>query len=502
MRERPFPPGDYDVVVVGSGPGGLQSAYWLRRLGVRHAVLSADDAPGGMFRRLPVYQRLISWTKPDAPVPRGTREYEWYDHNSLVAEERELQALTPEFMDRSFDVPSRPEMEAALTAFAERAGLQVRYGCRWEETRREPDGFVLVTSDGEYRCRAVVFAVGMTEPWQPAIPGLEHATHYVDVRAPSAYAGKRVFIVGKRNSSFEIAQSLLPWAGQLVLASPRPVQTSVLALSPLRVRYLQPYDEYVRGGFGTFIIDAAIERIEPRNGGYRVVTQGTSWTGTLAFDVDEVIASTGFRTPLLDLPGLGVATVADGRLPALTPFWESVSLPGIFFAGNVTQAERGLEKHGVAASSTAVNGFRYNARVLAQHIAERRFEVALPRPKVAPADVVRLLLEEASHAPELWIQKGYLARVLSVDPSAGIRDEGILPLAHFVDDGPDDGVAVTVEFDARGAIHPVAYTRGAGAVAEHALTPHPLHDYSGAEHRRELADRLGALVPAAACADD
>ena len=25
--ERPFPPGDYDVVVVGSGPGGLQTSY-------------------------------------------------------------------------------------------------------------------------------------------------------------------------------------------------------------------------------------------------------------------------------------------------------------------------------------------------------------------------------------------------------------------------------------------------------------------------------------------
>ena len=30
---RPFPPGDYPVVVVGSGPGGLQVSYSLRRLG-------------------------------------------------------------------------------------------------------------------------------------------------------------------------------------------------------------------------------------------------------------------------------------------------------------------------------------------------------------------------------------------------------------------------------------------------------------------------------------
>ena len=55
-------------------------------------------------------------------------------------------------------------MEQNLASFAERTGIRVRYGCRWESTRREddPDGarFVLGTSDGDYRCRVAVFAVG------------------------------------------------------------------------------------------------------------------------------------------------------------------------------------------------------------------------------------------------------------------------------------------------------------------------------------------------------
>ena len=86
--------------------------------------------------------------------------------------------------------------------------------------------------------------------------------------------------------------------------------------------------------------------------------------GRLVFECDDVIAATGFRTPLGDLTKLGVATVADGRIPALTPFWESVSVPGVYFAGNATQGSAGLRKQGLSPSNSAVNGFRYYARVL------------------------------------------------------------------------------------------------------------------------------------------
>ncbi len=255
-------PGDYDVVVVGSGPGGLQTAYWLRRLGIDHAVISADEAPGGMFRTWPIFGRLLSWSKLDAPYAQSSREYEWYDHNSLLADEPELRALVPQGMDRRYAVPTREEMVAGHAAFAERAGIDVRYGCRWLATRREPDGrLVLETTAGEYRCRAAVFAIGVTEPWRSPIPGIETVPHYAETREAASYRDRRVFVIGKRNSGFELADGLLPWARQLVVASPSPVRADVLALSTVRVRYFQPLEDAVVGG-GTVALDAAIESIE------------------------------------------------------------------------------------------------------------------------------------------------------------------------------------------------------------------------------------------------
>ena len=297
MIERPFPPGDYEVVVVGSGPGGLQTSYWLRRLGIGYAVLSADTEPGGMFRSLPVYQRLISWTKPDAPVERGTREYERYDHNSLVAAERELQATVPEFMDRSFDLPSRPEMEQALAAFAERAGLGVRYGCRWIGTRREEDRWVLETPDGDYRCRAAVLAVGMTEPWRPQLPGIEAVPHYVETRSPSDYAGRSVFIVGKRTQPSRSLRRCCPGPGSSCSPRRGRVQSRRCARSR-RCASATCSPTTSSSGAGTGRSSSTRpssgssgtgRRLPRRDAQHRVAEE------IFVFEVDEVIATTGFR---------------------------------------------------------------------------------------------------------------------------------------------------------------------------------------------------------------
>jgi thioredoxin reductase len=495
LTQELFPPGRYPLIIVGSGPGALQLTYSLGRLGIEHVVLSDDQAPGGMFRRWPVFQRMLSWTKPYSGFDHKSRAYQRFDWNSLLADEEEHRGLMPALMDGTSYFPSRPEMERGLVTFAERTGLRIRYGCRWETTRREGQEFVLGTTDGEYRAPVVVFAVGVAQPWKPPIPGMEHASAYGELRPAETYADRRVFIIGKQNSGFEIASGLLQWARQIIIASPSPTKLSVntRSLVGVRARYVQPVEDAALAG-GVVILDASIESVQSVDGCLKVTTKRAADGAVLEFMVDDVIAATGFTSPLRDLPDLGVATFGQSRLPAQTPFWESATVPGIYFAGTIMQGSMGLRKHGIPSNSGAVQGYRYNARVLARHLAVKHAGMQLQHPGLEASEVVPLLLAEASLGPELWHQRSYLARVVSFDPAAGIVDEGIAPLADFTDAGGPDAVAIALESNGRDDPYPAVYMRRGATVKEFLLPPHPLLDFEGTSYRDQLAAAIGDLL--------
>jgi len=91
------------------------------------------------------------------------------------------------------------------------------------------------------------------------------------------------------------------------------------------------------------------------------------------------------------------------------------------------------------------------------------------------------VLTELRAGPEIWTQKGYLARAVYPDGSTGI-----VPLAHFLDHCETGSIAVTIEMNAEGEIYPVAYVRTGEEIDERALPTHPLNDFGGDEYRRAL----------------
>jgi hypothetical protein len=204
-------------------------------------------------------------------------------------------------MDGSSEFPSRPEMESSLAEFV-RVALPCPSGTAAAGRRHAPrarasssrraTGSTAVVRRVRRRCCQGLHA---------RLAGSEHVAHYVATRAPETYAGRRLFIIGKQNSGFELASGLLSWASRIVLASPRPAKLSVQtnSLAGIRARYVQPVEDRFMGG-GVFILDAAIDGVERVGESLLVRTRASDGSGSLDVEADEVIAATGFTAPLLD----------------------------------------------------------------------------------------------------------------------------------------------------------------------------------------------------------
>ena len=178
-----------------------------------------------MFRKWPIYQRLLSWTKPTRPwsgAPASTSGTTTTASSPTIR--KPGTRSRPRWTARSWS-PRARRCNADWPRSPTRGGVSVRYDCRWESTKRDENGFTLTTSDGEYRCAVVVFALGVTEPWKSPIPGSRRCPTTPRRGQPGSTRARASSSSGSATPASSSPTGLEPWARQIFLVSPRPVQT-------------------------------------------------------------------------------------------------------------------------------------------------------------------------------------------------------------------------------------------------------------------------------------
>jgi thioredoxin reductase len=437
-----------DVLVVGAGPGGLQLAHELHRAGADYLVVDAGDAPGSFFLTYPRHRQLISINKRNVGDDQGSPlRYDW---NSLLTDDPALSFTR--YSDEYF--PPADQMVRYLDDFARRQRLAVRYGSPVTAVERDgdPDGGFVATVGGDeptrIRSRRVVLATGVV-PHLPAIPGIEHAERYADFTTdPAGFRGTRVLIVGKGNSAFETASSLIPTAAAIHLASPTPVRFAWAThyVGHLRAVNNELLDSYHLKSGGA-VLDAEVTAIRPDGTGYAVDLAYTHAAGQrVTYRYDRVVAATGFRFDPSPLGGLAPERCRDGRLPAMTSAFGSASVPGLHYAGTLMQAR----DHGKTASGF-IHGFRYNARFLAKVLLSPKDVPAddwLAADRADPESLARFVLGRLNESDALFLQPGFLADAFVADGSGRLGFHAGVPLEWLREGGLGHGwrLAVTLEY--------------------------------------------------------
>lgn len=407
--------GYHRYLIVGAGPAGLQLSYYLQQAGSDYLTVERTDAPGEFFRRFPRHRRLISLNKVHTVSDDPEIRLRW-DWNSLLHEPPDLQF--PAFSSEYF--PHADDMVRYLAEFRDHHKLSVRFGVDVTRIDRVGDGFKVHTSQGILRCRCLIMAAGWGRPNVPEIPGIEHAVGYEAMETdPARYAGQRVLIIGKGNSAFETASSMLGHAAMVHLASPRPVRLAWNTKHPGDVRghHGAVLDSYQ---FKTLhsVLDCVIDEIRPLGDRFEVHLTYTHADGeTAVMEYEWVLRCAGFAMDTSAFgPDCRPELARSGRIPMTGPDWQSTNVDGLYFAGTLAQA-RDFRK----ASSAFIDGFRYNLRTLAALLRERYEDTPLAS-EIVPADpqsLTALVLDRLNWSSALWTQFEFLCDAYVVEEATG-----------------------------------------------------------------------------------
>ncbi|GAA3949423.1 NAD(P)-binding domain-containing protein [Microbacterium soli] len=340
-----------ESVVIGAGQAGLSASYHLRRLGIDHVVLDANEKPGGAWQH-----RWDALTMVDVHGVAGLPG----DTPPARTQERANRVVPATFAayERAHDLPViRP---VTVREVADEQGI-----------------LIARTDAGVWRTRTLVNATGTwTRPFLPHYPGMEtflgEQLHTVDYPGPEHFRGRRVMVVGGGASAVQFLGALAPVTDTL-WATRRPpvwrtdeftpkVGAAAVALVEKRVAQGLPPLSVVSV---TGLLLRPQEREAERLGAYadrrpmfaRIEPDGVRWADGGFEAVDVILWATGFRpaithlAPLhlrsehggirLDRDGRGTTAVADPRIQ-LVGYGPSASTIGANRAGRT--AAKGVQR--------------------------------------------------------------------------------------------------------------------------------------------------------------
>jgi thioredoxin reductase len=470
-----------DYLVIGAGPAGLQMGYYLKRAGRSHLILEAGPAPGMFFRTFPRHRKLISINKKHTgwEDPELNLRMDW---NSLLSDDPDL--LFTRYTDRYF--PAAGDMVRYLADFALACGLRVAYDARVAHITRDPRfrHFQVTDERGRtYQARRLIVATGVSRPNVPPIPGIETADLYGTAATdPADYVNQRVLVIGKGNSGFETADNLVETAAVIHIAGPRSIRMAWRThfVGHLRAVNNSMLDTYQLKSQNA-VLDGDVKQIERKPDGSYLVTVSFSRVNEVTKDIpyDRVIVCTGFRFDAsIFADDCRPDLVINDRFPALTPAYESVNVPDLFFAGTITQS-RDFKR----GTSGFIHGFRYGVRALHRMLEARYHDADWPSRRLPadPAALAAAVIERVNRTSALWQQFGLLGDVIVFDGGGEARYLEELPVDYA---GPplteaDAHAVITLEygpdhdkfdpFDI--SVHRIAQSDAANADEGHYLHP-------------------------------
>lgn len=411
------PSSDYDYVVIGAGPAGLQMGYCMEKGNTNYVILEKGSGVGTFFRIYPRHRKLISINKNHNIFPEEEFNMR-HDWNSLLCDNPDL--VFGKYTDDLF--PHTDFLVKYMEDFAEYYNLNIEFGTTVTRvSKKEGGGFILRTLNNHtYTCKRLIMATGPIEEKLPNIPGIHYcdrySTHSLDLKD---YVNKTVCIVGGGNSAFECGDHLAPVAG---------VIHYFLRNEKLKLAWDTHFVGDLRAVNNTTIDMYHLKSlIGFRNGMMKEITQDgnglkvnfdmtlANWetpsVGHFRDYYDKIILCTGWKyidEKMFD-DDCTPETKQDGKFPILKESWET-SVPDLYYCGTTMQARDRK------AASGFIHGFRYCCRTLYHILMNKYHDIEFPKKSFTSLDLDefgRFLVKRVSTTSALYqMNHGVLCDVI------------------------------------------------------------------------------------------
>tara|TARA_B110000483_G_scaffold65319_1_gene81649 strand:- start:2627 stop:4351 length:1725 start_codon:yes stop_codon:yes gene_type:complete len=370
----------YNYLIIGSGPAGLQTAYFLKKYNEDYIIIEKSNNSGSFFNKFPIHRKLISINK----VNTGSDNKEFnlrHDWNSLLSDDDSLL-----FKNYSQDYyPNADVMVNYLNDFKNKNDLNVLFNTNVIKINKINDIFEIQTSKGTFKCKNLIVATGLFKSNKST--KFDDVILYSDLKSDKEkFKNKNILIIGQGNSAFETANYLNDVAAFIHVVGKGALKFAWQTHYPGHLRainndFLDTYQLKSQNGLINFKKNQDI-MISKKNNKYYLFGMESENSGennslenqseksvdNNSFDLgninsliedldgqkgyDYVIDCTGFN---IDNSIFGnIKPLTNGKVPLLKSNFESKNVSHLYFAGVLSQ-EISYKK----SSSAFVHGFRY-----------------------------------------------------------------------------------------------------------------------------------------------
>ncbi len=276
---------DFDVIVIGGGPGGLATGILCAYRGLKTAIFEASNWGG-----------ILSWLCPTKMIENFPGLCEKTTCSDLV--------------------------ECWLSE-----AKKLKVELKKERVNEITQDKKVITDSGEYRSRLVVLATG-SSPSQAGVKGEEKFSKddrgvYYYVANPEKFAGKRVLIVGGGNSAVDAALSLADTADLITIVH----RKDELLAPEHKIERLKAIDK-IKVLYNTEVLEiAGTEKVE------KVVMHDLKEDETIQQVVDSVVLAVGMTPNTEIFKKLGIEMDEKGYIK--TDKSQKTNIDGIYAIGDI-----------------------------------------------------------------------------------------------------------------------------------------------------------------------